>query len=256
MSSKSFTDLKSTLVYRGEFMWIIFDAIVVIVMAISIYNGYKRGFVRTVFKFGIVIAAFMIAYNFSPVLEEYIKSTDLYYKITEDIKLKVSDNLFSQNEETQSPESDGKQTPLYYLFDGLGIDVKELQSEYDEMLKQGKDQAEDTVNNMVVVPICNMLVKAVSFAIIVVVSSVLLVIVMYLLELVFKLPLLNGFNRILGLVAAVASGCLKLFVICVIIQLVLPYISTINIGICCGIEDKTMLYKIIKDINPLAFMYR
>ena len=63
-------------------------------------------------------------------------------------------------------------------------------------------------------------------------------------------------GRAAALLAGVLVGLFKVFILCVVIQLVLPYIPKNQLGFFSGVEQKTYIYKVIMDANPLSFIYK
>lgn len=235
-------------------MWILLDVAVVLIVLLSIIAGYRKGFVKTSFKFGMLIAAFIIANSFSPMFSQYLQTTDVYESITNDIRSKISSGIVQNN--VRDKQQNGSEPELYVILSELGFDVDSAVENYNNALKQSKEDAIKSLDKNIVIPFCRMLISAVSFVIVLVVSIVALKVLMWLLELVFKLPVLKTFNKSAGALAGVLVGLFKVFIFCVVIQLVLPYIPKNQLGFSSGVEQKTYIYKVIMDANPLSFIYK
>lgn len=233
-------------------MWILLDVAVVLIVLLSIIAGYRKGFVKTSFKFGMLVAAFIIANSFSPMFSQYLQTTDIYESITNDIRSKISSSIFDEQQEgTQQ-----KQGNSFEILSKIGIDIDSAVDSYNDAIKQSKEDAVKSLDKHIVTPICRMLADAVSFVALLVASLVALTVLMFLLELVFKLPVLKTVNKSAGAIVGILFGLFRVFVLCVVIQLVLPYIPENNLGFYSGVEEKTYIYKVVVDTNPLSFIYK
>ena len=108
-------------------MWILLDIAVVLLVALSIISGYRKGFVKTSFKFGMLIAAFIIANSFSPMLSQYLQTTDVYESITNDIRSKISSGIVQNN--VRDKQQNGSEPELYVILSELGFDVDSVVEE-------------------------------------------------------------------------------------------------------------------------------
>lgn len=241
---------------KGFAMWIILDAAVVAIIAFSIVAGYRKGFVKTSFKFGMLVAAVVIANSFSPMFSDFLQTTEAYESITNDIRSKISTSVFESGTSDTQQSEQSSAFESFSVLSKLGIDMDLAVENYNKALEEGKDQAVKTLEEYIVVPICRMITDAASFVVVLLASILVLTILMWILELVFKLPVLKTLNKSAGACAGILFGLLKVFVLCVVIQLILPYIPENEIGFYNGVEEKTYIYSIVKEVNPLSFIYK
>ena len=66
-------------------MSVVFDLIILAVCVISIVLGAKRGFIKSVMGVCTLIAALCLAYAFTPVVSDSIRSTDAMKNVSESI---------------------------------------------------------------------------------------------------------------------------------------------------------------------------
>lgn len=236
-------------------MWILLDAAVAVLLIWSIVRGYKKGLVKTAFKCGIVIASLIIAYSFSPVISGYVSTTKGYERLTtsvsENIMSHVSENMQKETSDKVISEDDSFSAALK----GLGIETSDINKTIDERVAKGVQSIEDAVNELIVRPVSKTLCDALCFIALFVACILVLHLVMYILDAVFRLPLLRSVNKAGGAVAGIVAGLLKIFVFCTIVEMLLPYIQNPSIGLYCGMESKTLIYKILMQYNPLSFLY-
>jgi hypothetical protein len=138
----------------------------------------------------------------------------------------------------------------------IGIDIDSAVDSYNDALKQSKEDAVKSLDKHIVTPFCKMLADTVAFVALLVASLVALTVLMFFLELVFKLPVLKTVNKSAGAIIGILFGLFRVFVLCVVIQLVLPYIPENDLGFYSGVEEKTYIYKVVVDANPLSFIYK
>ena len=84
-------------------------------------------------------------------------------------------------------------------------------------------------------------------------SMIVLTLLVYLLDLIFKLPVLNFANKALGFVIGAIKALLFSFVIIAAIKLALPYLDGMGIKLDESDIEKTMLFSAVDSINPIKF---
>lgn len=237
-------------------MWIALDAVTLALIVFSLIKGYKKGLVKTAFKIGIIIASVVIANSFSPVLSDYVKTTQQYKEFTNSVKTSILSSI--ESKESEAPQTFEKSKESNVAFDYLskiGLDIESIEEGYRQSVSEGIENTKETLDRTVLTPVTEFLCNAICFVIVFIVSVLLLYLLMYLIDLVFKLPILRSANKFGGFLLGGVFGVLKVFVFCTIFQIVLPYIQTKSIGLVCGMENSTYIYKFFLDINPLKFLY-
>lgn len=237
-------------------MWIALDAVTLALIVFSLVKGYKKGLVKTAFKIGIIIAAVVIANSFSPVLSDYVKTTEQYKEFTTSVKTSILSSIESKESDgTESFENTHESNAAFDYLSKIGLDIKSIEEGYRQSIEQGVENTKETLDRTVLTPVTEFLCNSICFVVVFVASVLLLYLLMFLIDLVFKLPLLKSANKVGGLLLGGVFGVLKVFVFCTIFQIVLPYIQTKSIGLVCGMENSTYIYKFFLDINPLKFLY-
>ncbi len=237
-------------------LWIALDVITLALIVFSLVKGYKKGLVKTAFKIGIIIAAVIIANTFSPVLSDYVKTTEQYKEFTTSVKTSILSSIESnEGTDTGTFETTNENNAAFDYLSKIGLDIESIQDGYRQSVNEGVHNAKETLDKTVLTPVCEFLSNALCFVILFFASVLILYLLMYLVDLVFKLPLLKSANKFGGLVLGGIFGVLKVFVFCTVFQIILPYIQTQSIGLVCGMENATYIYRFFLDINPLKFLY-
>jgi len=248
-------------------MWIALDVITAALLIFSAVSGYKKGFIKTAFGLGILVASLILSCTFSGAVSTYVRTTKQYASFTSAVK-----ENFIQSFETKEAEGNTNDSSEdTELFDegekefsdisetlskiGIELDFEDINEKYNERVESGVQSAAEALDELVVQPIAKMLCDALCFVVVFLASVIVLHILMLLLELVFKLPLLKGMNKVSGALFGVLFGVLKVFAFCTVFQVVLPYIKNADIGLTLDIAEKTYIYSFFLDLNPLKFLY-
>ena len=246
-------------------MWIVLDAVTAALLIYSVIRGIKRGFVKTAFKLVMIVAALVIAYYGGPMLKEYVKGTEQYISITESLRNTVSESfearLYKDAENAENgaqPVSDvgsEKDDMLLRIIKGAGIDVNELEDAYRNGVKEGAENAAALADELIVQPAADFVCGSLCFIAVFAAAVIALHLLMYIIDLIFRLPLLKSMNSLFGALAGAASGVVKVLVFCTVVEVLLLYVSLPKYGFVCGVEEKTLLFKKFLEINPLSFLY-
>ncbi len=237
-------------------MQYILDAAVILLVALSVYHGVKKGFVKTAFGLVATAAALIIASNFSPLLCEFVKETPAYTSIKDSVNQKVSQSLNEAIEQSAGDVTRIKNfDEIANLLSKAGVDSKELSEQYNQMLSGTSQALSDFTDNLIVTPIADMLCSAACFLLLFFASVIAINIVISLLDLVAKLPILHGVNKLLGALLGALYGALKVFILCTAVNIVLLYFTAPQIGFVSDVGSKTYLFKIFENLNPLSFLY-
>jgi len=250
-------------------MWIVLDVITAALLIFSVVSGYRKGFIKTAFGLGIIVASLIMSSAFSPMLSSYMRTTKQYISFTESINNNIADtfqkSVGQDSEKTDAgstqdvitENSEEEKTTFDKVLSSVGVDLDfhKLENDYNEALSSGAKNAAEALDEMVVQPIAKLLCDALCFVAVFVVSVIALHLLMLVLELLFKLPLLKGVNKVSGALCGVLLGLLKVFAFCTVFQIVLPYIKNQDIGLTLDIAEKTYIYSFFFGINPLKFLY-
>lgn len=201
-------------------MFNIADVIIVALVALAGFLGYKKGFIKTGFGFVSLFAAVVITFMFyKPVMGLIKEYTGFEQWLTEYLY-----NIDLTGKENNNSEQETLKTGQNYI-DNLPTEVVEL---------IGLDEIKENAKNMVIQKIVEFAEKLLAIVIVYIVARIALFIVVLVLDLIAKLPILKQFNETLGLIAGVILGLVRIYAVFIVITLLgsLPFangiVSTIN----------------------------
>lgn len=229
------------------------DLILLAVIAMCVVGGIKRGFIRTLMSFVTVIAAALGAWYFTPSLSLYIRSTFLEDKITDPVTQIIRSLL--------SPSLDGKEA-LPRLFSDMPDAFSSLLSRYGADASAAQNtvgsSAPDTASalaSFLAQPAVEMISDALAFILLFFGIALALTIVTLVLDMIFKLPVLNALNRVGGLALGMLVGALYAWVIAAVLAAVMPYLAQVlpNLFNQNTLSD-TFLAGWFAQYNPLSML--
>ena len=210
--------------------YLIFDAIIVLLLAVAVWRGYRTGFILTFCGFLAIFVALIGATVVSNVLAQPV-SQAISPMIESSIQQAVAEKLqspdgFEQENSSQLPSSQPdqdssqespvpdlplqeildllKQSPVYRGFAGA------LQSAVDAGLVSATANATMVISEYIAGQVARMVLFVVSFVLIL----ILWFFVSHALDLAFKLPVLSSLNRWGGGALGLLKGALLIYVAC------------------------------------------
>ena len=252
------------------------DIIIIALLVLSVFMGYRKGLVKTLFGCFSLIAAIVVSSVFGAPVGSIIKNSTLFDGVTQSVTDEISTNVgelsqdYDQTKLGSSVEENGENHVSYgeklvedfaaselgrTLF-RLGVDEQQIKRDFAEAINtvDGKLKASSDVKgvfvSVVVVPVLDCIATALGTVIVFVLSLIVLKILCYFLDKIFKLPLLNAVNKYGGLCAGVVSGIIGVYVLCMIIETLLPVIPE-NPVLYAGMAENTVLYGFFINMNPV-----
>lgn len=237
-------------------MWLFLDIIIVAIFVILAISGAKRGLIKSVLGIGVVIVSILITMNFYTYLADYFRSTVVYANLTENLNEKIQEYVSNTMDEEQMSELfETAPAGISALLSGFGMTAEEVSKKYSEFIVAGEENVAESIADYIVGPAANTLSGALAVLVMFIVCVVVLNLGVRILDLVFKLPVLNVANKIGGFALGVLMAFLFSFVFCTVVNISLPYLPGLGINIDSKGISETMLFSAISDINPLAFLY-
>lgn len=238
-------------------MSLLLDIIILVIFILFVVNGVKKGFIKSILGMGVTIVAIIIAMNFSAPLAGYFRTTVVYSSLTENLNEKIGAYVNdTMNEAKLSELIEAEPDGVISILEGFGTDLDAVRNEYKNLITSGEENIAAKISDYIVIPAAETISSALAILVVFVVSVLLLNLVLYLLDLIFKLPILNFANKLGGFVVGAALALLVSFVFCTVVEIALPYLPGTGINIDSETAANTMLYSKISEINPLAFLYK
>lgn len=181
----------------------IVDVILILVLAFSVFLGYKKGFVKVAVK----LATFLLAIVLSFLLQSSVAKF-----IGEEIGLKNTISITVQSKLTSLTEN---------KEEGIKTDIKMLEKTVDEINNAAEDKKAEIIKTWSD-NIANFVLKGISFIVIFLTVSILMGIIGLILNSVVKLPVLKTLNGLLGGVTEFVLMLFRVMILLTIIYFVSP----------------------------------
>ncbi len=191
-------------------MSLIIDLIIVAIILLFTFLGYKRGLIKVAIKLCTFIIAIIVAFVlYKPISNVVIENTG----IDESIETAITDRI---------------------LPEGASVDEEvELSNDLPSViLKNGENTVQSIATSF-----SNTIIEAVCFFIIFIAVKIILKFITALADLIAKLPILKQFNALGGTIYGVLEGLFLVFVGFAIISLIAPLI---DVSILEAINSSTL----------------
>ena len=197
-------------------MFFIVDLIIIGIILLFTFLGYKRGLIKVAIKLCTFIIAIIISFMlYKPVSNVVIQKTDIDEKIQTTITDRILPEGISVDQEVELSDS----LPNIILNNGAKT-VKNISS---------------TISKTLIQTIC--------FLIIFVAIKIVLKFVTFIADLIAKLPIINQFNKLGGTIYGFLEGLLVVFIALAIISLVAPLLDLSLLDAINGSTIGSILYK-------------
>jgi len=185
--------------------------IVILILILSVLNGYRQGLIKAVFSMFIMVIALFLASQLMPVLGKALQKTPVYTVINQSIESTIVSTITVPTDKVTEQVDVINELPLPGFLQNALIENNNSQI-YDAL---GINDFTAYISNYLTCLILN----AISFIILLIAIFIILKIIGHALNLISKLPLLNGINKIGGIVLGLVNGLIMLWIACVIITI-------------------------------------
>lgn len=196
-------------------MGIIIDAIILGIILLSTYLGYKKGLIGVAFKIlSFIIAILITLILFRPVTTYIINNTTLDETIENAIIEKFVGTQIEEGETIKTEDVNAPEVVVNYINDIVQNTVND-----------SKDAIVKTVARDLTLNIINIIVILGLF----IITRILLIFAKVLFEAISEIPVIKQFNEIGGTIYGILRGIIIILIILAIISLILPMIDKIGI---------------------------
>lgn len=209
-------------------MGIIIDFIIIIILLMCIFYGYKRGLVNLVISlFTFVIALVIAIFLYKPIANIVIDNTS----ICDNIENCIFERIKDENVEKSDNE------------------IIQLADKY--ILKDAKSETAEVIASSIAKTVIDVL----TFIILVTVIRICLIIINKIFSIITEVPIIKQFNKLGGGLYGIIQGIIINYILFAVIIVIIPLISTNTTTVVDSINDSkfgSILYNenvIIKLIN-------
>lgn len=215
-------------------MGIIIDIVIVAVMALSIFMGYKKGLIGVAFKILSFFVAIVLAFVLSKPITNYVIE---HTEFDDNIRITIQEALESkETQKVESPETQESNMP-------------DIITEYvAEQIKEATAETQNEIASTVATNLTQTIVNGVVFIGIFLVTRILLFFLKFLAEAIAEIPILKQFNELGGLLYGILKGFFLIYLFFAIVSLLAPIV---NIGGFLEMIRASYLGSILYDNNLL-----
>ena len=222
-----------------------FGIVILLILILFIWMGYRRGFIREIVSFFFVFLSLSLAWAINPYINDFlISETPVYSTIQEtctDFVQKQSSDL--ENEMESSSQ----------FIDGL--DLPEILRKNIEKNNNTENYAELSVNTLteyVSGYLARTIVNGLSYVLAYILATIGIRIVVYILNLIAGLPILKTANKLTGGLVGFVKGLVFIW----ILFLILTVLCSTEIGkTSLELIEKDSLLSVIYQYDPLIQIF-
>ncbi len=176
------------------------DLFILILMVLSVYFGYKKGFLKTITGVLSIVLSLVIAMTLYQPVEEYIKQTTVYEY--------VYDNVNSQLE---TPDEETNKISEY------GAGKLNLPRNFLKTIQQKANDTNESITATIADFSAGSAVKIISMLLVFVAARLIILGILAVAGLIKKLPLIGWSDRMLGVLFGFVRGILIIYLILAVI---------------------------------------
>lgn len=218
-------------------MQFIIDLIVIGIIFLSTFLGYKKGLIGVAFKIASFIIAIIITLIlFKPISNFIINNTEFAQTIENTIVQKLS-TAEIENGQIKQENSDLPEVIVNYINVGLQNTVNE---------------AKDSIVKIVARNLAETIVEIIVIIGLFIITRLLLLFAKAILEAISEIPIIKQFNKAGGILYGILRGLLLIYLMLAIISLILPMLDKTSI---LNIINNSILTKVLYNNNIILMIF-
>lgn len=208
-------------------MGIILDIVIIAIMALSIFLGYRKGLIKVaVSLFALLIAIVVTLLFYKPVSDVIIEKTDL----DEQIEEAIIENASKKIEEESSEEE--------------GNVIENLQQYVDNTVAETQNEIVESAAQVISVRVINIIAIIGLFL----ATRLLLILLVLISNIITELPIIKQFNDLGGIIYGIIRGLVIIYVILAIVYFIVSMSANTNIT---NLIDSSIITKFMYSNNIL-----
>ena len=217
--------------------WTWLGLAVLVLLAFSMADGYRRGFVKEVVSVLLVLLSVVVVWMINPYVNTFIRENTFVYEKIQNVSESFVESLANGNDTMDEEQQDE-------LISGMGLPGL-LQNGITENNTAAVYQqlAVNTFGGYVSRYLANIAVNCLSFLISYILASVLIRVFAYALDILARLPVVRGINQLAG--ALIGGGKCIIFV----------WVAMLVLTILCNTEIGQKGLGLIRGDTVLNFLY-
>ena len=185
--------------------------VVVVLFASNIFTAHTRGFIKTLFDTATIILAVLLTTVCAPLIAEQIKTNeDIYDAVSTQVKVFVKENKYVNDDEEQEQFIDEMPLPSA---------VKDYLKK-NNTVKVYEEKGLDSFSEYIVYGLTSIVITIISYVVIFLVIRIGLMVITYVVDLISKLPIIEEFDGMGGILIGAVKGLLEIWIMMLVITLV------------------------------------
>lgn len=221
-----------------------FDLFILVVIAISVISGWRRGFVKSIMGLASSVLSYFAAIYFTPYLSSFICEHYVLGALSSEVGETLSSLLWIPSGEARSTMQLFGDMPdaLSSILERFGTNTGEFTSRFMSDLP-ATDELVGKMSDFIVRSTAQMISSAISFAVIFITASVALTIITAVIGFVCELPVLHQLDEFFGLLFGIVSA----LVYAVVLSIVFVHLAS-----ALSVFDPSMFSKDMTDSTYLV----
>ena len=181
-------------------LWLIFDAVIVLIFVICILYSMKQGFVKSSSAILSIVLTIILMFAFQDSISTYLKNS----QFGKDINEKITQALTQQNQDVEIEENeDSEDFGLPMFFGTMLKDTEEkIENVKNDLITQAAESATSSLINILSIIILYIAIRIALFFLLKIIN------------LVFKLPVLKSINKLAGALVGAINALFIVYILC------------------------------------------
>lgn len=217
-------------------MSIVLDLIIIGIIIISTWLGYKKGLTKSFLKiFTFLIASIISLLLFKPIGNIVINKTS----IVDNLQLTICNSFMKQDSENKNEDQNNDADKSKKLQEG-NTDI--FYQYIEDKVTESKNELKDTIVKRVTREIAISIVNIGIYIMLFIILRIILIFVKALADLITKLPVIKQFDELGGGLFGFARASIILVILLTIISIILTFIPSTSI---LNIINETILFRFL-----------
>ena len=193
-------------------MAIVVDIIILLIMIICVFLGYKKGLIGVAVNIlGFFIALIIAFILYTPISNFIINNTDIKPTLQNAISNTVASYIIDEKEETKQEENDNASKVMTDYITG-----------FIEEEKQKIENTEKEIINNVSETVAINIIKIAVGILVFIIAKIGLLFVKVLAEIITKIPIIGDIDKVGGIIYGVLQGLIIIYIVLAVISLIAP----------------------------------
>ena len=232
------------------------DAIILIAAVIIIIVAAKKGLIRAVMGLVTSVASLILAYAYTPVLAGYIREKFLIDRITGNINetlkgwsLDTASDLYNLDRLVTSDNTD-----FASILNRYGVSIDKIADRLRGLVGVGETEVH-SVAEEIASPTSTVLASVLAFLAIFIAAFLVLTLITKILNAIFKLPVLSGFNKVLGVLFGVVEAVFVAYILSIALSALVGALGAISPDLFGpDTVNNTIICRFFVEHNPFTWI--